>query len=91
MSLACMEKYKNLGRLIVDEAYYKPLEVDDSLYDMKNDPYEINKGRLREAHKRRGKELDDMRVDCTSMFAFIISSIARKVLMKFRDRRNGRS
>jgi hypothetical protein len=38
------------------------------LYDLKNDPYEINWGRLREAYKRRDEEIDDMRVDHTSRF-----------------------
>jgi hypothetical protein len=28
LSIACMEKYKNLGRLIVDEAYYNPPAIE---------------------------------------------------------------
>jgi len=68
LSLACMEKYKNWSRLIIDENYNEPLKVDDMLYDLKNDPYEINWGRLREAYKRRDEEIDDMRVDHTSRF-----------------------
>jgi hypothetical protein len=34
VSIACMEKYKNLGRLIVDEAYYIPPNVDVDDYDL---------------------------------------------------------
>ena len=60
VSIACQEKYKNLGHLIYDEEYYTPTAVDTALYNLTNDPYEIEKGRLREAHKRRDKEIDDM-------------------------------
>jgi hypothetical protein len=42
-----MEKYKNLGRLIMDEQYYVLDAVDTSLYDMTNDRYDVEKGRLR--------------------------------------------
>jgi hypothetical protein len=80
LSLACMEKYKNVGSLIIKEMYYEPPKVDDALYELKNDPYKINRGRLREAYKRRDKELDDMRVDRTSMFTFIVSSLSKESL-----------
>jgi hypothetical protein len=29
LAIACMEKYKNLGRIIVDEKYYEPPKVDE--------------------------------------------------------------
>jgi len=41
ISIACMEKYKNLGRLIMDEQYYVPDAVDTSLYDLTNDHYDV--------------------------------------------------
>jgi hypothetical protein len=41
VSIACMEKYKNLGRLIMDEQYYVPDAVDTSLYDLTNDRYDV--------------------------------------------------
>jgi hypothetical protein len=63
ISIACMEKYKNLGRLIMDEKYYQPLLVDMALYDLTYDPYDMEKARLREAHKCRDKEIDDMKID----------------------------
>jgi hypothetical protein len=78
VSIACQEKYKNLGHLIYDEAYYTPTAVDTALYNLTNDPYEIEKGRLREAHKRRDKEIDDMRIDRTSMFAYLISKLSKE-------------
>jgi cupin superfamily acireductone dioxygenase involved in methionine salvage len=60
VSIACMEKYKNLGRLIMDKQYYVPDAVNTSLYDLTNDQYDVEKGRLREAHKHRDKEINDM-------------------------------
>ena len=73
-----MEKYKNLGRLIVDEQYYFPDAVDASLYDLTNDRYDVEKGRLREAHKHRDKEINDMQVDRTSMYAYLISKLSKE-------------
>jgi len=84
ISVACMEKYKNLGHLIMDEKYYVPDAVDTSLFDLTNDRYDVEKGRLREAHKHRDKEIHDMRVDRTSMYAYmrsrdmLIGPISRK-------------
>jgi hypothetical protein len=78
--------------VIVDKACYKPPEVNGSLYNLKNDPYEINKGRLREVHKRRDKELNDMRVDRTSIFAFIMSKLSKESVDEIQgQRQNGRS
>ena len=80
VSIACMEKYKNLGRLIVDERYYVPPAVDTTQFNLTNDPHEIKKGRLREAHKRRDKEIDDMKIDQTSVFAYIVSKLSKESL-----------
>jgi len=80
MSIACMEKYRNLGRLIVDEVYYSPPAIDIQQFNLQSDPHDIEKGRLREAHKRRDKEIDDMQIDRTSMFAYIISKLSKESL-----------
>jgi hypothetical protein len=78
ISTACMEKYKNLGQLIMDEQYYAPDAVDTSLYDLTNDHYDVDKERLREAHKHRDKEINDMQVDHTSMYAYLISKLSKE-------------
>jgi hypothetical protein len=78
VSIACLEKYKNLGRLIHDEVYYVPARVDPKDFDLANDPHEIEKTRLREAHKRRDKEIDDMWVDQTSMYAYMLSKLSKE-------------
>jgi len=80
ISIACLEKYKNLGRLIQDETYYVPPAIDPKTYDLANDPHEIEKTRLREAYKRRDKEVADMEIDKTSMFAYIISKLSKESL-----------
>jgi len=76
--VACMERYKNLGRLIVDEKYYVLDDVDISLYDLTNDPYDVEKARLREAYKHRNKDVNNMRVDRTSMYAYLISKLSKE-------------
>jgi len=80
VSIACMEKYKNLGRLIVDEAYFEPPAVDPKVFNLSNDPHDIEKGRLKEAHKHRDKEINDMKIDRTSMFAYLISKLSKESL-----------
>jgi len=78
VSIACQEKYKNLGRLIHDEAYYIPATIDTAMYNITNDPHKIEKGQLCEAHKRRDKEIDNMQIDITSMFAYLISKLSKE-------------
>jgi hypothetical protein len=75
LTIARMEKYKNHGRLIIDEKYYIPPDVDVNLHDVTNDPYDIEKGRPMEAHKRREKKIY-MCVDRTSMYAYLISILS---------------
>jgi len=45
VSIAFMEKYKNLGRLIVDEKYYAPPAVDINDYNLQSDPHDMEKTR----------------------------------------------
>ena len=52
ISIACLEKYKNLGRLIHDEVYYIPFTIDPTTYNLSNDPHDIEKTRLREAYEK---------------------------------------
>jgi len=61
-----------------DEVYYTPAPIDPADYNLANDPHDIEKGRLREAHKRRDKEVDDMRVDRTSMYAYLLSKLSKE-------------
>jgi len=54
-----MEKYKNLGHIIMDEKYNEPEQVDTALFDLTNDPFDIEKTQLKEADKWRDKEIDN--------------------------------
>jgi len=40
-----------------------PPAVDITQFNLTSDPHEIEKGHLREAHKQRDKEIDDMKID----------------------------
>jgi hypothetical protein len=62
----------------MDEQYYDLDAVDTSLYDMTNNRYKVEKGRLRESYKHRDKEINDMRVDRTSMYAYLISKLSKE-------------
>jgi hypothetical protein len=80
VSIACMEKYKNLGRLIIDEACYVPPAIDPNDYNLAKDPHDIKKGRLIEAYKHCNREVDDMKINRTSMYAYIISKLSKESL-----------
>ncbi len=73
-----MEKYKKIGRLISDEVYYEPPAIDKTLYNITNDPHDIKKGRLKEAYKMRDKEVNDMRIDKTSMYPYLLSKLSKE-------------
>jgi hypothetical protein len=75
-----VEKYKNLGRLIVDKAYYEPPAVDTKAFNLSNDPHDIKKVRLRKAHKHLDKEINDMKIDRMSMFVYLISKLSKESL-----------
>jgi hypothetical protein len=76
IAIACLERYKKLGRLIIDEKYYVPPSIDVADFNLANSPYDVEKSRLHEAHKRKDKEINDMRVDRPSMFAYLISKMS---------------
>jgi hypothetical protein len=82
LSIVSTEKYKNLGQIIIDETYYVPPVLDIADYNLVTDSHDIEKTRLREAHKHQDKELDDMKVDRISMFAYIISKLSKESLDK---------
>jgi hypothetical protein len=80
IAIASMEKYKKLGKHNIYEAYYEPLAVDPTNYNVANDPYQVEKSRLREAYEQRDKEIDVMSMDRMSMFAYLISMTSKESL-----------
>ncbi len=57
-----------------------PPAVDITQFNLTSDPHEIEKGHLREAHKRRDKEIDDMKIDRMSKFTYIVSKLSKESL-----------
>jgi len=57
-----------------------PPTIDSTSYNLANDPHDIEKTRLREAYKRRDKEVADMEIDRTSMYAYVISKLSKESL-----------
>ena len=80
MIVVCLEKYKNLGRLIQDEAYYDPPAVDVTAYNLTVDPYQIERSRMTKAYEARDKEIREMKKDRTGMYAYIMSKISKESL-----------
>ncbi len=77
IDLACMEKYKNLGRLINHEKYYVPPEIYPTDYDFTHSIMDKEKGRLRGASKHQDKEIDDMAIGRTSIYTYILSKLSK--------------
>jgi hypothetical protein len=55
IALACMEKYKT--RLITDEKYYEPPQIDLTKYNLANDIHDIEKGGWRKHTSIRARRL----------------------------------
>ena len=75
MITACLEKYKHLGRIIEEEAYYKPPDIDRNEFDLKD---EFDKVRLLEKYKTRDKEIRKLEEDRPSLYAYIMSKISKE-------------
>jgi hypothetical protein len=80
MTVAALEKFGNLGRLIQDESYYDPPAVNTQLYDLVNDPHGIQRALLIKAYEARDKEMRNMEKERASMFAYLLSKISRESL-----------
>ena len=80
MAIAATEKYRNLGRIIEQEVYYVPPEItfDPTTLDPAIDPFGINKAAVLEQVKERLKQIDRMREDRPSLYAFIMSKLSRE-------------
>jgi len=79
LSTAAIEKYGDLGRLILDEAYFVPEEVDRDDYP-KYETDEIMKLALLEAVKSRQREILNMKSKRASLYAYILSKISKESL-----------
>ena len=75
-----LDRFGDLGRVIEIERYYDPPAVDDTKYDLTNDPNGVNKMRLIEAHKIREKKITKMEDDRSNLFGFILKKLSRESL-----------
>ena len=82
LSVACLEKYGDLGRLIKDDAYYEPPYVMRAEYlppgDEITDP-EVNeayKSAYTESVKQRIKDIAKMKSQRSSLYAYIHSKLS---------------
>jgi hypothetical protein len=82
MAKVCLEKYGDLGRLIKDEKYYEPPEVDRSKYPLSDDkdPDGINKMLLQEALKARQKAVLKMANERASFYGFVLNKLSNESL-----------
>jgi hypothetical protein len=75
LAVACMERYGDLGRLIEDDAYYVPPEIDRSGYSTMD---ELEKDLLKDKLKRREAEIAAMERNHTVMYAYIMSKLSKE-------------
>jgi len=78
LSKAALEKYGDLGRLIEDEQYYEPPQVDRSKYDLNNDPDGFNKILLQEALKARQKLVLKMESERASFYGSLMTRLSNE-------------
>ena len=80
MAIAATEKYRNLGRITEQETYYIPPEIffDPDTLNPTNDPFGLNKAAVMEEVKERRKQIERMRDDRPSLYAFILFKLSRE-------------
>ena len=79
-SMAAMEKYGDLGRLIELGEYYEPDEVEIEDYELDDDPHGLNLSDLREARKNRTRRINKMECDRAGMYAFLLLHLSNESL-----------
>ena len=87
MSVAALEAYKDLGRLFDTNEYYEPPVVDESEYDLLEDPHGLNLSEYKDARKARNRRIDGMKNDRAGLFAYLLMHLSNESLdaVKLRD------
>ena len=78
LSKVALEKYGDLGRLVEDEQYYDPPQVDRSKYDLNNDADGFNKILLQEALKARQKLVLKMESERASFYGYLMTRLSNE-------------
>jgi hypothetical protein len=68
-----------------------PPAIDVAYFNLVNDPYDVEKVRLWEAYKRRDKEIDNMKVNRASVFAYLISKMSMESLDEIQGHKDWKS
>ena len=87
LKTACVEKYGDLGRLIKDEAYWEPPKVDRTEFP-KADSDIFEKQALIEAIKERATVIRKMKLDKSSMYAYIMSKMSPESIDEIKRHRD---
>jgi len=78
MQYAPCAKYGDLGRIIKDEKYYEPHEVDTSSYKPERDPLKSKFDELKEKVKARMRIIEAIASNKTSAYNFIMQRLSRE-------------
>ena len=77
---SCLEKYGNLGRLIEDNAYWMPDEIDEEKYEPQTGESEAQKEmrkiELQSTMKYRLSTINEMKRNRPNMYAYIYSKLS---------------
>ena len=77
LSTACVEKYGDLGRLVDTEDEFKPPEINEAEYPAW-ETNELQKMLYLDSQKTRAKQIREMKVSRSKMYACIISKLSRE-------------
>ena len=76
LATAAIDRFGYLGELIETGRYYVPPPVDESLYDLDNDPHQLHLGALRREHDKRLQAIIDMRNERPKLYSMITSKLS---------------
>ena len=80
LSMAAMEKYGDLARLIDTGEYYTPEEIDPAEFDLNDDPHGLNLSDLKDARKERNRRIARLDRDKSGMYAYLLMHLSNESL-----------
>ena len=80
LSMAAMEKYGDLARLIDTGDYFVPEEVDADAFDLEDDPHGLNLSDFKDARKDRNRRIARLDRDKAGMYAYILLQLSNESL-----------
>ena len=89
ISTTCLEKFGDLGRLILLEEYWEPEPLSEEVYMVHEDPdnatspmilKEVGREQMKADVKERSNQMSKMRTDRANMFAYLLSKLSKESL-----------